>query len=98
MEENLKDTELSKISGGIATNITKKDGKWKFSALWGSEVMSAEFDTKEEAQKYEKEVVALSKVFDKKETPESSDRRAFDIIYNSKKRPKRSSHGKINNQ
>ena len=52
--------------------------------------MSAEFDTKEEAQKYEKEVVALSKVFDKKETPESSDRRAFDIIYNSKKRPKRS--------
>lgn len=90
MEENLKDTELSKISGGIATNITKKDGKWKFSALWGSEVMSAEFDTKEEAQKYEKEVVALSKVFDKKETPESSDRRAFDIIYNSKKRPKRS--------
>lgn len=90
MEENLKDTELSKISGGIATNITKKDGKWKFSALWGSEVMSAEFDTKEEAQKYEKEVVALSKVFDKKETPESSDRRALDIIYNSKKRPKRS--------
>ena len=90
MEENLKDTELSKISGGIATNITKKDGKWKFSALWGSEVMSAEFDTKEEAQKYEKEVVALSKVFDKKETPESSDRRALDIIYNNKKRPKRS--------
>lgn len=90
MEENLKDTELSKISGGIATNITKKDGKWKFSALWGSEVMSADFDTKEEAQKYEKEVVALSKVFDKKETPESSDRRAFDIIYNNKKRPKRS--------
>lgn len=90
MEENLKDTELSKISGGIATNITKKDGKWKFSALWGSEVMSADFDTEEEAQKYEKEVVALSKVFDKKETPESSDRRAFDIIYNNKKRPKRS--------
>lgn len=90
MEENLKDTELSKISGGISTEITENNGKWKFSALWGSEVMSAEFDTKEEAQKYEKEVVALSKVFDKKETPESSDRRAFDIIYNNKKRPKRS--------
>lgn len=85
MEENLKDTELSKISGGIATNITKKDGKWKFSALWGSEVMSADFDTKEEAQKYEKEVVALSKVFDKKETPESSHKHFIESVYGNKK-------------
>lgn len=90
MGKELKDSELNEISGGIATEITEKNGKWRFNALWGSEFMSAEFDTKEEAQKYEKEVVALSKVFDKKETPESSDRRAFDIIYNSKKRPKRS--------
>ena len=90
MEENLKDTELSKISGGISTEITENNGKWKFSALWGSEVMSAEFDTKEEAQKYEKEVVALSKVFDKKETPESSHKHFIESVYGNKKKPKHS--------
>ncbi len=84
IEENLKDTELSKISGGIATEITENNGKWKFSALWGSEVMSADFDTEEEAKEYEQEVRALSKVFSKRETPEAAHRHWLEKIYGKK--------------
>ena len=69
MKKELKNSELNKISGGIKTKITQENEKWKFSALWGSEVMSAEFDTEEEAQEYEKEVVALAEMANKRKGP-----------------------------
>ena len=52
MKKELKKSELNKISGGGIQET--KDGKWEFYDVWGIDQVIAEFDTKEEAEEYEK--------------------------------------------